>query len=160
MNKYRKKINHSLFTVKDVKDSKTTIKKYYLDTSIWIDYFENRKDKFRPLGEWAYALLSLIRKQNDKMLVSDLVITELKKYMDEEKVKAILKDFKDPIIRTISNDKQSKEAIKIAKTRKIPKGDALHAIIAKDNNAILVARDHHFEELTDITISYKPEDLI
>ena len=28
-------------------------KKYYIDSNIWRDYFENRSDRFRPLGDWA-----------------------------------------------------------------------------------------------------------
>ena len=36
------------------------VEKYYLDTCIWRDYFENRSDKFRPLGDWAFSLIKLI----------------------------------------------------------------------------------------------------
>lgn len=32
--------------------------KYYLDACIWRDYFENREDRFRPLGEWAFRLVN------------------------------------------------------------------------------------------------------
>ena len=55
---------------------------------------------------------------------------------------------------------QIKEAEKIAVERKIPKGDALHAIVARDNNSILVTRDRHFRKLTDISEYHRPEDLI
>ena len=52
------------------------------------------------------------------------------------------------------------EAKKIAKERNLPSGDALHSIIARDNDLILVTRDNHFKELTDISKYYKPEEII
>lgn len=32
--------------------------RFYLDACIWGDYWENRSDNFRPLGEWAFRYLS------------------------------------------------------------------------------------------------------
>ncbi|MFT7615376.1 MAG: putative nucleic acid-binding protein [Candidatus Woesearchaeota archaeon] len=43
---------------------------------------------------------------------------------------------------------------------KISLGDALHAILARDNNCILVTRDKHFQKITPICIPYKPEEII
>ena len=40
--------------------------KYYLDTSIWRDYYENRSDKFRPWGEWALILINKILETYNK----------------------------------------------------------------------------------------------
>ena len=66
-----------------------------------------------------------------------------------------------PIIEeVIFSGQQSYEAEKIAIQRKVPFGDALHAIIARDCDAILVSRDQHYEKLTDITLSKKPEELL
>ena len=60
-------------------------KTYYLDTSIWRDYYENRSDKFRPLGEWALRLINKIIKDKDLILYSDFVVEELKvKYNEGE----------------------------------------------------------------------------
>jgi len=42
----------------------------------------------------------------------------------------------------------------------VPAGDALHAIVARDNDLILVTRDRHFRKLEDISKHYKPEELI
>ena len=33
---------------------------YYVDSAIWRDLHENRTDKFRPLGEWAFELFRKI----------------------------------------------------------------------------------------------------
>lgn len=52
------------------------------------------------------------------------------------------------------------EAKDIAKKRNLPKGDTLHAIIARDNKAILVSRDKPFKKLKDFCIVVKPEEII
>ena len=57
-------------------------------------------------------------------------------------------------------ENQLKEARKINRERNIPFKDALHAILARDNCAILVTRDHHFEELQDIAVCKKPEEIL
>ena len=51
--------------------------RFYLDSSIWRDYYENRKDKFRPLGEWALRLIKNIIENKNYILYSDFVIKEL-----------------------------------------------------------------------------------
>ena len=48
----------------------------------------------------------------------------------------------------------------IAKQRNIPRKDVLHAIIARDNDLQLIATDHHFDKLKDITKTKKPVDFI
>ncbi|MBU1321694.1 MAG: PIN domain-containing protein [Nanoarchaeota archaeon] len=53
--------------------------KYYLDTCIWIDYFEDRKDNFRPLGDWAFRLIKKIITDENVIIISDLVWFELRK---------------------------------------------------------------------------------
>ena len=42
----------------------------------------------------------------------------------------------------------------------IPFADALHAILARDNSAILVTRDKHLIEMQEIVIIRAPEDLL
>ncbi len=55
---------------------------------------------------------------------------------------------------------QLKEASVLCKKRNVAFGDALHSILAKDNNAIMITRDKHFLNLLDIVIIKKPEELI
>ena len=130
--------------------------KYYLDTSIWLDYFENRQDRFRPLGEWALALLSQIRAKGDKIIVSDVVLNELIGRPAQE----ILGPFKECIEHVTTTDEQLKECKKIHTRMKIPRGDILHAIISRDHNCMLVSRDNHFSLLAGIIRAYKPEELL
>ena len=68
--------------------------KFYLDTAIWRDYFEDRRDGIRPLGEFAFQFLKNCEKKGCKVLVSDTVILELKVYFSEEDIKQIFLRFR------------------------------------------------------------------
>ncbi len=135
--------------------------KYYLGACIWRDYFENRSDKFRPLGDWAFRLISKIVKENDLFVFSDRLTKELEtQYSPEELNKLFSIIPENLIIRLETNEKQAKEAFELKTQLNIPFGDALHAIHARDSNSILVSRDKHFYELTEHITLKKPEDLI
>ena len=136
--------------------------KYYVDTLIWRDYYENRRDRFKPLGEWAFQFFKKAIKEESLIFCSDFVEHELLKDYDEEKIKNMLNIIEDIhlLIRIDIKAEQFKEAAGLCKERKVPFGDALHAIVARDLGAIVITRDHHFEELQDIAISKKPEDLL
>lgn len=137
-------------------------KKYYIDACIWIDYFENRSDRFRPLGDWALRLLQTIIEDEDMVLYSDLLIQEIcSAGYEEEKVKEILGIIKSKnLIKVEPTKEQLKESRKLALKFSIPKGDALHAVLARDNNAILIYRDKHFYELHKTVKIKKPEEVI
>jgi len=133
----------------------------YLDTCIWRDYFENRSDRFRPLGEWAFALIKNILNEEGIILYSDLIEDELKMTYSETEIKNLLSIApKEILIKINSSPKQLKEAVLYSKKFNIPKKDALHAILASDNDAILITRDKHFYEIWKELIIKKPEDLI
>ena len=135
--------------------------KYYLDTCIWIDYFENRSDRFRPLGDWAFSLIKQIIRESNLIIYSDLVEEELLKYFDDIHIKEIISIIpKQLLIKIETKAKQLEEAIKISKKLRIPVKDALHAILARDNDTILVTRDKHFYELAKQVTIKKPEDLL
>ena len=53
-----------------------------------------------------------------------------------------------------------KEAADLSKKHNIPLGDAVHGVLARDANAVMVTRDRHFRNLEDISKHYKPEELI
>lgn len=133
---------------------------YYLDTSIWRDYYESRYDKFRPLGEWALMLMNKIVKDKDIILYSELVVEELKVKYSEEEIRRIFEIVKNRLLKINISELQAKEAYILCKNRNVAFGDALHAILARDNKAILITRDEHFLKLTDIVEIKKPEDLI
>jgi predicted nucleic acid-binding protein len=134
---------------------------YYLDSCIWRDYFENRSDNFRPLGDWALALIQKIIREESIFIFSDRLTTELKKDYPLDKLKEFFSIIPDKLILNVkTNDTQAKEAFRLRNKLNIPFGDALHAILARDNKAILISRDKHFYELGSMLKILKPEDLI
>ncbi len=135
-------------------------KKYYVDAAIWRDLHENRSDRFRPLGDWAFELFNKIRKDKGKILYSDIVIDELSIAYEKETIKNLFDDISELLEKVEIKKGQVIEAKKLSKKFKIPFGDALHGILARDNKAVMVTRDHHFEELQDMVDVKKPEELI
>jgi predicted nucleic acid-binding protein len=133
--------------------------KYYVDTSIFIDYIENRADSLRPLGEWAHRLLAHIAAEGGVLLVSDVLERELVGHGTQPGIDEISADFGIVVKRLRSTTSQCKEAASVAKARKVPLGDALHAVMARDEGAILITRDRHFHELCDIAVPYAPEQI-
>ncbi|MBI2137195.1 PIN domain-containing protein [Candidatus Woesearchaeota archaeon] len=131
---------------------------FYLDTSIWLDFHENRGRN----GELALRLIFKILKENLKIAYSDLHIKELKvlgySKGEIESFFAIAKPAN--IIRVHIYKEQNWEARSVSKQRDVPVGDALHAIICRDNFLQFVSRDTDFEKLKDIVEAKKPEDFI
>ena len=64
------------------------------------------------------------------------------------------------LIKVYSTYKHFGKAKDLSHNRRIPVFDALHALIARDNKAILITRDEHFNKLLDIIRFKKPEELI
>lgn len=135
--------------------------RYYLDTSIWIDLYENRKGyNDEPLGNFAWKLFRRIIKSGNKLAITDITIRELERYYTLEEINGMVKPFEWLIEKVFTTSAQREEARRISKCRNLPNWDALHAVIARDNNLILITRDKHFLRLNDITICYKPEEII
>jgi len=133
--------------------------RFYVDTSIWLGYFEDRRDSIRPLGEFAFQFLKGCKKLGTRLLYSEAVIVELQGF-SKKWVNEMFLQFRDLLVETPVLKKQTDEAKTIAKQRGLPYNDALHAIIARDNKAIIVTRDKHFEELRDIVEAKTPEELL
>ena len=136
--------------------------RFYLDTCIWIDLFENRIDKYRPLGEFAKRLVKKIFDNNGLILYSDTILQEIMSRVDSNILITLFRPLQQEglIRRVMASDQQIAMAISLSKFRNIPCGDALHAILARDNDAFLVTRDKHFRRLKDIVKILKPEDLL
>lgn len=135
--------------------------KYYLDTSIWLDFFECRDEPNLPKGEWAYELLKKITRTDAKVVYSDHNLFELRLvgYSSYE-ISDMFKPLRLILIFVGSTEKERRKARDLASKRKIPKGDALHALIARDNKAILITLDKHFKEILDIIKPKRPQDFI
>ena len=140
----------------------TMTQRFYLDTSIWRDYYENRRDNFRPLGEWAFKLIQFFIDKEYVVLYSDMVIQELSIAYSPQKIIEIFSIISEQnlLLKVEISENQIKEAMNLANQRKISYGDCLHAILARDNQSTIICRDKHFLELIDLVPIKKPEDLI
>jgi predicted nucleic acid-binding protein len=136
-------------------------KRFYLDTSIWLDFFENRNEPNMPKGEWAKKLVKKIIQKGDLIVYSDLVLQELEneRYSSFE-VDNLFFELRQNLLYVESTLAEIKRAKDLSFKREIPNGDALHALIARDNNSILVTLDRHFHTLSDIVKVKKPQELI
>jgi hypothetical protein len=135
--------------------------KYYFDTCIWRDYLENRSDNLRPLGEWALGLIKKIIEEDSTIIFSDFTEDELLKKWTKGELKDELSFIPEQtFLRIKVSQKQIEESFKLSRQLKIHPEDVFHAIVARDDDAILVTRDKHFIELTNVVIVRKPEDLI
>ena len=135
--------------------------KYYFDTSIWLDFLENRDEPNMPKSEWARKLVMKIINKKDKILISGAVKNELigvgySKY----EIETLFRPFQNYILEVYTSKKQYGKAKDLKNKRKVPFLDALHAVLARDNKAVIVTRDLHFNKLLDIIKYKKPEELI
>lgn len=134
--------------------------RYYIDTAIWRDLHENRKDKSKQLGELAFEFIRKIRTNKEKIIYSDFVVEELSHAYDRQTIDKIFRNVSGVLEKAETNQKHVKEAAALSEELNIPFGDALHGILARDNNSIMVTRDHHFKKLSHKIIVKKPEDLL
>ncbi len=131
---------------------------FYLDTSIWLDYYEKRGRN----GELALKLILYLIESDLVIVYSDLVIKELRQQGNSsEQINHIFSVAKPDNLRRVHVYRvQIDEAKKLARVKNVPVGDALHAILARDNELRFITRDHDFDKLKDITKSKLPEDFI
>ncbi len=133
--------------------------RYYLDTCIWRDYFENRSDRFRPLGEWAFQFLRKIIDDEDLIFYSNVVENELAEFYSAEKISEIFSIVpKELLIRVNASSEQLLRSHILSKKLGIPRNDVTHFILARDNHAVLVSRDAHLAVLGNLV--KKPEELL
>ena len=113
-----------------------------------------------PLGDYAFNLISFIKSKHNTIIITDVIIRELNVYYAMEEINNKLRFFERLIERKNVTAEQLIEARKISLEREAPEGDEIHAIFARDNNLILITRDNHFRKVEDISIHYKPEQII
>ncbi len=122
----------------------------YIDTNIYLDYFLNRRDNLRPLGQFAYELLAKSIECKYKIVVSDIIIFELKKKIPKDKLLDLMSWLKPKtiIIKATQIDKRNAECCKIHYP------DSLHIILAKKCNSTLVSNDKEMQEFGAISAQY------
>ena len=135
--------------------------RYYFDTSIWLDFFEHRDEPQLLKTTIARALVKAITNTDARIVWSDAITEELMSfgYTDEE-FETRVYPLRQILYAVAYAQKQSGKAKDLCRKREVPLYDALHALIARDCQAILVSRDAHFQQLRDIVRTKKPEEII
>lgn len=128
----------------------------YIDTNVYLDFFLNRKDTLRPLGDFAHELFRKTRSCAYILVTSTLVLKELDQKCDSKRLYEFLDEFKkNKKIICVSFTGQE---IRCAK-KCLHWEDRLHEILAHKSNAkYLVTRNlKDFEgDLVEIVL---PENL-
>lgn len=138
-------------------------KKYFIDTCIWRDFYEDRLSKSRRnLGKEATDLFIRILKSKDNILFSESLYWELKKEYAVKDIDDMLNILflTKVLVRIEVTKEEFMEAKKLAEDRNIPFVDCLNAVQARDYKAIMISQDMHFlENLKDIIKTKKPSDI-
>jgi len=118
--------------------------KLYIDTNVYLDYLLGRKDKLRPIGEFAFELLRRTVKCEFEILISDAVLEELERNATEEQILQLLQFIKKKTLQVSFTEKEILESRQISKT---DPGDSLHYLLAKKGGAeyIVTRNIKHFD---------------
>ena len=132
--------------------------KYLIDTSIWVDLYEDRKGlQGEPHGEHAFHLLTRILTLKHTVVVTDFLIRELETRYSLPEINGMFAWF--PVTPIASTQEQLDAAELVSAQRNLPRGDCLYAVIARDHKLILVTRDRHFLQLWDFARAFRPEEI-
>lgn len=140
------------------------VRKLYLDTNVYLDYWFDRKDNLRPLGEFAFQVMKRAVSCEFVIVYSIFVVNELCDILGMTKTECydnIFKELGDKRkLIYITPEKGSKEeAERLMKRFNLSRNDAMHLAIAKDAGTVLVSRDRHHQELKGKYDIHLPEEL-
>jgi predicted nucleic acid-binding protein len=138
--------------------------KVLVDSNMFLDYYLNRSDGLIPIGEFAFKFIQEAIGCKYLVIVSSSVIGEVKDKLgfsefelNEKVFNGLIKRNKLQIIKETTE--QVIKARKLSLERNLPVVDCVQAIIAHEENFLIVSRDFHFNELNDFAETLKPEDL-
>ena len=122
--------------------------KIYVDTNVYLDYFLDRKR-----AEPAFKLFSNVLACKHRIMLSDHVIDELRRYIDLENTSFLFQMLERKIVKIRVMQKDIIEAAKI----ETHKSDALHIVLARraDAEAIVTRNIDDFPSFK----TYRPEEL-
>lgn len=135
--------------------------KIYVDTCVFLDYYFDRSDNLRPLGELAHQLFDKVVGCKYDIITSSAVITELRKVLEYPELKKQLFPLavskKVTVVKITPEEMLAADGLSMERT--IPRADCLHALVAHREGCVVVTTDKHFEDLSDYCVSCRPEDL-
>jgi rRNA-processing protein FCF1 len=82
----------------------------FLDTSIWMDYYEDRIDPYEDLGEFAFKLLCKLLASKSKIVVSTFLLRELETAYSLDKIIGLTQPFEKLMEKVNVSNKQREEA--------------------------------------------------
>ena len=133
----------------------------YVDTNIYIDFFEDRIDNLRLLGEIARQLFDRALDCEFTLVVSSLVNEEIKDNGYKTQFIDFLADFKkyNKVIYTELSEEDKRSANELKRFRKTPFKDTCHLILAQRLHAeVLVTRNvKDYVNISDIIPVLLPE---
>jgi len=144
------------------------MKKFYLDTCIWLNLFkkEGNETKGKPYWEIAKEFIeNIIFSKEKEIFYSGFVLKELMFILEEEKFKEkihfLRSDEKFIFVKAINEDYLLARKIESESGYRISFYDCLHIAVCKRLNFVLVTRD---QELINFAKKYisaeKPESLM
>ena len=138
-------------------------KKYWFDTCIWRDFYEDRFSRSgNPLGSYATNAFMKVIKNKSLIFYSDAIIYELKRNYDKEEICEMLNVLL--VVGVLAwvdiTDEEYLEAEEICALKGLPLADCLHAVQSRNCGAILVSQDKHIiDSLYGIVEVKRPQEL-
>jgi predicted nucleic acid-binding protein len=116
----------------------------------------------KPLGTYATHVFLQIFNEKIPVVISPLLVRELTKELGEQETNNLLMGASSfcTIEKIFPENEDAIEAERIAKERKVPQGDVIHAILARRSGAILISPDSDFDKLKDIVDWKRPEEIL
>ena len=134
-------------------------KRIYIDSNIYLDYFQARTDSIKPLDEIAFQLFKRTISCEFEIVLSDWVLIEMKKYVTAEQIGFLTDELtqKNKLILVEMLDFEIKQAKLISKNWR----DFVHVLIAKRTNCELIVTRNiiHFEEFNSLLQSELSENI-
>ncbi len=110
----------------------------YVDTCVYLDYFFDRSDKLRPLGDLANSAFLYIKEKKFTVVFSDWTRTQLKmEGVNDSDIDELLSDFPE-IVSVVVTSEDKKEA----KNYPDQNDDGMHGVLACKHGCVaLLTRD-------------------
>lgn len=129
---------------------------------MYLDYWENRSDNLKPLGEFAFSIIKRAISCEFVIVCSEVVEYELCEVLGISR-----SECRSRFLRALesagkleyveSTDELLSRARQMANQTGIPYTDCCHLILAKEAGALLVSRDKHY--FLDGFLAKKPEEV-
>lgn len=109
----------------------------YIDTNVWLDYFFHRDKGLLSPCEISFRILSRSVLCEFRIILSDVLLFELEKFVPKDKLQQILFWLQPKLVLISTTTQDKKDSLKLA----IHYPDSLHIILARKHYAILVSND-------------------